>query len=85
MPYRPRQLPCIEDAWNIPISQEMASRQNSQQNRSTVGTVAGNVASSQRPNAGYGATGPQQQQGYGYPAVSGGSLLCLNTVYSGLL
>ncbi|XP_040079376.1 lysine-specific demethylase 6A isoform X4 [Ixodes scapularis] len=66
---KPRQLPCIEDAWNIPISQEMASRQNSQQNRSTVGTVAGNVASSQRPNAGgYGATGPQQQQGYGYPA-----------------
>ncbi|CAN7996543.1 unnamed protein product, partial [Ixodes pacificus] len=66
---KPRQLPCIEDAWNIPISQEMASRQNSQQNRSTVATVAGNVASSQRPNAGgYGATGPQQQQGYGYPA-----------------
>uniref|UniRef100_A0A6B0VG17 Putative histone demethylase n=1 Tax=Ixodes ricinus TaxID=34613 RepID=A0A6B0VG17_IXORI len=66
---KPRQLPCIEDAWNIPISQEMASRQNSQQNRSAVGTVAGNVASSQRPNAGgYGATGPQQQQGYGYPA-----------------
>lgn len=25
---RPKQLPCIEDAWNFPISQEIASRQN---------------------------------------------------------
>ncbi|XP_054709172.1 lysine-specific demethylase 6A-like [Uloborus diversus] len=25
---KPKQLPCIEDAWNFPISQEMASRQN---------------------------------------------------------
>lgn len=25
------QLPCIEDAWNFPISQEMASRQSQQQ------------------------------------------------------
>ncbi|XP_074601409.1 utx histone demethylase isoform X2 [Brevipalpus obovatus] len=25
----PQRLPCLEDAWNIPISQEMASRQNS--------------------------------------------------------
>ena len=24
----PKTLPCIEDAWNFPISQEMASRQN---------------------------------------------------------
>ena len=24
----PKSLPCIEDAWNFPISQEMASRQN---------------------------------------------------------
>ncbi|CAN7996440.1 unnamed protein product, partial [Ixodes hexagonus] len=68
---KPRQLPCIEDAWNIPISQEMASRQNSQQNRSAVGAVTGNVASSQRANAGgYGSAGPQQQQGYGYPTVN---------------
>lgn len=26
--FRPKQLPCIEDAWNFPISQEIASRQN---------------------------------------------------------
>lgn len=25
---RQPKLPCIEDAWNFPISQEMASRQN---------------------------------------------------------
>ncbi|XP_054932575.1 lysine-specific demethylase 6A isoform X2 [Dermacentor andersoni] len=36
---KPRQLPCIEDAWNIPISQEMASRQNNQQNRSPAGSA----------------------------------------------
>ncbi|KAH8038682.1 hypothetical protein HPB51_002826 [Rhipicephalus microplus] len=36
---KPRQLPCIEDAWNIPISQEMASRQNNQQNRSPAGST----------------------------------------------
>ncbi|XP_035212282.1 lysine-specific demethylase 6A-like isoform X2 [Stegodyphus dumicola] len=28
---RPKPLPCIEDAWNFPISQEMASRQNAAQ------------------------------------------------------
>lgn len=25
-----RQLPCIEEAWNIPVSQEMASKQQQQ-------------------------------------------------------
>ncbi|XP_022258202.1 histone demethylase UTY-like isoform X1 [Limulus polyphemus] len=29
--HKPNQLPCIEDAWNIPISQEMASRQTNAQ------------------------------------------------------
>lgn len=69
---RPRQLPCIEDAWNIPISQEMASRQNNQQNRATAGVagVAGNAATTQRANSGYGSGGGPQQQVYGYPAVS---------------
>lgn len=67
---RPRQLPCIEDAWNIPISQEMASRQNNQQNRATAGVagVAGNAATTQRANSGYGSGGGPQQQVYGYPA-----------------
>lgn len=33
----PKSLPCIEDAWNFPISQEMASRQNAfqRQNQSS--------------------------------------------------
>ena len=38
--FSPKSLPCIEDAWNFPISQEMASRQNAfqRQNQGSIPT-----------------------------------------------
>ncbi|XP_023229643.1 histone demethylase UTY-like [Centruroides sculpturatus] len=46
---RPRQLPCVEEAWHIPISQEMASRQNNVSHNSMTRNIPPGITGQRQP------------------------------------
>lgn len=68
---RPRQLPCVEEAWHIPISQEMASRQNNVSHNSMTRNIPPGITGQRPPYVNQQVYNVQSGQFMGQSTVQG--------------